>query len=208
MEFIAAIFLLVLIISIEAKVLMETSKYKILHANNKFTQHERADENTIHEVIFAIKQNNFDYLKSKLFDISNPNSNNYRNYMTHVEIGALSANPIATDVILNHLQSIGATITYKSRYGEYIHTTATIKQWEQLFSTTFHSFHHIESGKTVTRAHEYFLPSDLAQHISTVHHVIHFPIIKKHELVIRKNKDMSTKNYLNYNRYILQYYIL
>ena len=118
---------------------MERSLYKL---RDDYKLGAKANDEQYHEVVFAVKQRNLDRLERILSEVSNPkNEAKYGKYLTRKDIADLTANPKATEAITNFLLENGATITKKTRYGEYVTARAKVSTWEKLFATEFYQFH-------------------------------------------------------------------
>ncbi len=100
-----------------------------------------AMKTSLHDVIFAIKQQNLDVLNEILYSVSDPQSSKYGNHWSRQEVAALVSNPLATESVRNYLIENGIYIEKVSKYGDYIRASATIGQWETLFQTKFYEFH-------------------------------------------------------------------
>ena len=61
--------------------------------------------NETYTIIFAIKQN-YDEIKKILYDVSFPDSPNYRKYLSRNEIGKISSNPMASKKVIDILHNI------------------------------------------------------------------------------------------------------
>ena len=194
---IITIFLCHLITKAEKMVHMETSK--IQTDLSAFQKNGRVEGHVTHEVIFAVKQRNIDLLQERLFDVSNPTSINYRRHLNRDQINEISGNPNATQSVLKYLDSIGAKIKKKSKYGEYIHATASVSLWENSFSTSFFEFQHRESKKKYIRSLHYSLPEELSNHISAVFNTVQIPIISGS----RKTFRMGTSETLTGGTYYI-----
>eukprot|EP00981_Chlorochromonas_danica_P014871 scaffold9318_cov183-Ochromonas_danica.AAC.1 len=105
----------------------------------------------LHRVIFAIKQQNIESLKTLLHEVSDINHPNYGRHLSRQAVGEFTQNPLATSVLLDYLDRFNCQITHRSLYDEYIEVEASISVWEEVFDTRFHAYlpaHHMggESG--------------------------------------------------------------
>lgn len=152
---------------------METSKYE---DRDDFVKIGYANDEEMHEVVFAVKQRNTEKIHDMLMEVSNPKSAKYGNYLTRAEVGNLTANVEATEIVTAFLKDSGAKVVKKTPYGEYISAVAPVKLWEKLFATTFYSFHHVENAiRPITRAVHYSIPSSLENHLSAVFNTVQMP---------------------------------
>jgi len=152
---------------------MENGKHSM---RDDYLKGARASTDTAHEVVFAVKQQNLDLLEKTLMDVSNPQSPKYGQYLSREAVANMTANPVATDRIVTFLNGIGAKVTRKTRYGEYISATAPVSTWENVFQTQFQTFKHRYSSKEpVIRASQYSLPVELTNFVETVFNTVQLP---------------------------------
>eukprot|EP01038_Epipyxis_sp_PR26KG_P005116 gene5116-7127_t len=139
--------------------------------------HGRAPLNTIHHVTFAIEQKNLDRLSEILDEVSNPDSPQYCKYLTRLEVAQLTANKASTKYVTDYLlKNDEIIITKVSLHGEYIRASAPVEVWEEMFDTTFHSFHHKDKNNIrFLRTNKYSLPIELIHHVQTVFETVQFP---------------------------------
>ena len=139
-----------------------------------------------HDIMISINQNNQDYLKKFVDDVSNPSSLNYGKYLSFEEVGKLVENPTATAAVSTWLLENNVEIIDQTEYGEYIYARASISKLEKLFDTTFHEFkravtydnaHVLSSDSVVIRAISYSIPEHLDQHIHAVHKLSTLPTV-------------------------------
>jgi tripeptidyl-peptidase-1 len=136
---------------------------------------EPSDPTVKLEVMFAIKQNNVDWMKQRLDEISYPNSPSYGQRMTRAEIGALCGNPDATANVHNFLNGVAGVIKLESTpYGEYIKATAPISVWQTVFNAKYEYYKNSETSFHAVR--EYYLPSTITNDVSTVFSTIQGPL--------------------------------
>eukprot|EP01035_Chromulina_nebulosa_P020460 gene20460-26548_t len=163
----------------------------IFESRDDYVQINKADSNSVHEVIFAIKQNNLDVLDKFLMDVSTPKSPKYGKYLTRKEVASITANPEANEAVVKYCQSNGLEIVKSTPYGEYITAKATIDVWEKLFGTTFYEFKHVESKRpNVFRAYHYSIDSELSNHLSAVFNTVQLPSRLNPKLPVMKFEDL------------------
>ena len=137
---------------------------------------ERVAHDHIHEVIFAVQQQNVAELTRLLHEVSDPDSLNYGKHRSRLEIEEITSNPTSRDFLLNFLQDSGATTISESTFGEYITAQAPVSLWETMFKTEFYKFHHLsEENKLIVelvRAEMYSVPSVLHEHVASVFQTI------------------------------------
>jgi hypothetical protein len=161
-------------------VLMESTNYADrvdyvqLDATTENVHFAAAD--SLHEVVFAVKQKFIARLQAALVDISNPNSKNYGAFWSRDQVAALTSNTYATELILAFLNMIGAEVVSVSLHGEYVVAQAPVSLWEQCLSTTFHVFQNtIDTSIFVRRANSYSIPASLSGYISCIFNVVFLP---------------------------------
>jgi subtilase family serine protease len=123
--------------------------------NNEFTRVGSSNGNELHEVVFAIKQRNLDELESLLYKVSNSKSHLYGKFLNRREVANMTSDLIATNTVSTFLKTQGVEIKSTTPYGEYITAVAPISLWENLLSTTFYKFKHVENGMDIYRAVHY-----------------------------------------------------
>ncbi len=136
----------------------------------------RAAPKIKHTVVFATKHNNINQIESILFDISDPNSTNYGNYLTLEAITSLITNEVANREIRKYFQYHDIEIIHTSRNKEYITAEAPVSKWEEVFGNKFHLYKQTDLEDVhLVRAEEYSLPDILVEHVEAVFNVVQFP---------------------------------
>jgi len=126
--------------------------------------------------VVALQQRNLEQLEKLYWDRTNPESRNWRNWMTTVEINAL-VNPSAQvhNAVLEWLQQSGVSSIVS--YGDSFHCVASVKTLSAMFSTEFHMFEHAKTGQRIPRAYgRVSVPAALVQMIVMVEGLTHFPV--------------------------------
>ena len=149
---------------------------------NEFKMHAwtstgKARDHEWHEVTFAIKQNNIEYLKDRIAQTSDLDSPMYGQHLSHEEVGKLVQNKEATKAVTEWLESNGV-VAASTHYGEYIYAGATVGVWRELLKAKFHRYEPMDPDKKggfVLRAREYSLPERIAKHVDTVLKATHLP---------------------------------
>lgn len=162
----------------------ETHIYKegmpLLSSRSDVVKRSDIHSDYAHELIFAVEQNNIDQLELALHDVSDPKSPNYGQHWSGEQVGAMTTNLKARDATVSYLESIGATITTESRYGEYITATAPISTWDKALNTRFFKFHQKQLNgdiKESIRAEAYSIPIELDSHVAFVLNTIEMPVM-------------------------------
>lgn len=146
----------------------------------------RSYVNDSYTVTFGIKQN-YDAIKRVLLDVSDPDSSNYRNYLSREEIGLISSNHIYSKKVIDILNQIeGIKIIKTTIDDEYITVQGTISIFEEMFNSKFTKFNC--NGKEAFRMKEYSLPKCIHNEIAIVYNVIDNPA---HIFVKKKRNIMD-----------------
>jgi len=141
-------------------------------------QTKEFDKTVTHTVVFSVKQNGMDELTDLLFDVSDPKSVNYGQYLNRDEVAEITSNPVAERAILNYLAGVHGVhpeSISRSPYGEYVTAEAPVHVWEKEFDTSFHTFVHEKSGSAVVRAQTYSLHENIHAHVNTVWNTVQLP---------------------------------
>jgi tripeptidyl-peptidase-1 len=151
-----------------------------LGLRDDISKKSRANPESLHIVVLAVKQLNMEKLELALNEVADPKSPSYGAHWTKLEITAMTSNPAANDEISSYLNKNGCVIVSTTSSGEYVTAEASIQQWEKLFSTDFfeYSVASNEAGGTATtvlRATEYTLPRELGGHVTYIFNVANFP---------------------------------
>jgi len=123
----------------------------------------------------ALTQQNTDKLDKIFWEVSDPNHENYQNFLTTEEIQALVA-PSASDrqAVLTWLEASG--VTKIADFVDSIEAWTTVEVAEKMFSTSFYEFAH-ESGKRVVKAFgQVSVPDNVHDVIDSVMGLSSFPV--------------------------------
>ena len=126
---------------------------------------DKPNEKIYHTVVFAIKQRNIDILEKTLYDVSDPFSFKYGEYLSSDEVASLTSNPLGFEAVKNYLQSNKAAIVSSTLHGEYITASSSINNWETVFNTKFYSFINKRNGDILYRAKEINIMEEIHQHL-------------------------------------------
>jgi subtilase family serine protease len=138
----------------------------------------RVDFNYVHEVTFMIHPKDISELTRKLYDVSDPESENYGQHLTRSEVVTMISNPQGCDAVVKYLRLNGATVVSQTIDGDFITASATIDTWERIFDTEFFTFHQTQLNrkiKEVIRAESYSIPRELEAHVKHVLRVVDIP---------------------------------
>lgn len=155
-----------------------------LHKSHQSSHIRRVDESIshlYHEIVISLKQNNINELESLLLERSSPKSAKYRQWLSFDDISQYIHNPTASEVVLSWIKSLeNVEITWTSPRGEYIRVKAPIETWESALQTQFYlwiddSVPKEYGERKYIRTTEYFLPTEIAEHISTIFNTVQVP---------------------------------
>ena len=173
-----------------------------LSSRTDLVKKERVAHDHIHEVMFAVQQKNVDRLTRLLHQISDPDSKNYGNHRTRIEIEEVTSNPESRNFLLQFLHDAGATTTSESIFGEYISAQAPVSLWEKMFNTQFFKFHHISENSDdvveLVRAEMYSVPTALHEHVASVFQTVQMSQKKwgRPVVLLRKNSTSIIQNHV------------
>lgn len=149
-----------------------------------YSRGTRAKKDSLHRVVFAVKQKNLDELARIVDAVSFPDSPRYGHHLTRAEVAQLTANPVSSSHLLAYLafHNIG-TVVQRTLSDEYIEVEGRIDAFEQLFNSQFYVYHPVEhlrsKLKSVIRCEKYDLPQELVEHIDHVFETAQFPAFEK-----------------------------
>ena len=130
------------------------------------------------ELVFRVKDSNQDKLLELLHASSDPTSPNYGHHMTKEAVDELTANEDGMRNTMAFLHAIPGLSITSPLTSKHIHCTASVESWNLALKADFHNFEKIDSeGKklSVIRTHEYHLPNQLAEHVSSIQNTVEFP---------------------------------
>lgn len=147
-------------------------------------QRDRAPGDMMHDCIFDIKANNLEKLREATHKVAFPNSPDFGKHWTREQVSTLTANPQATERVINFLgQHSQAKVIKRSRDGDKITVRAPVSTWERMFSTEFYVFDRIgyngQVDKSFVRALDYEIPSFLESHVNAVFNTVQMPPVSK-----------------------------
>ena len=117
-------------------------------------------------------------LTSILDDISDPNSPNYRQWLTIDQVNSYTANDVASEAVVHWLAESNIHVSWQSVHSGFIGASAPIHIWEKLLNTTFYHCHDNRRSKKQVRIHrsqEYWIPLNLKNHISAIFNTVQVP---------------------------------
>jgi len=140
----------------------------------------------------ALPQRNTELLDSLFWEVSNPDSPKYQEFMTVDQINALVAtDPAIVHAVANHLKSYGIeNIKY---YSDALIVMTTVKIGSALFSSKFYEYSHARTGKKIVRVHgDIHIPDVIAPHIELIEGIQTWPVEHLGEARRMKKKSKST----------------
>jgi len=124
----------------------------------------------------AIQQENLDVLEKTFWEVSNPDSDNFQNFMTTDEIQSLVApKSEKRDVVFKWLKEHGVT-----KYDDFVDSVegwVSVAQAEKMFGAKFYEFKNVETGKKLVKAFgQVSIDSKVHDVIDAVHSISEFPM--------------------------------
>ena len=146
------------------------------------------------DIIFAIKQTNTEWLKSKLYEVSSPKSPHYGMYMNFDAIARyVHGRPQSVQLLEDVLRSVGIA-KQQIRYTigrDFAVVRMTISSAEKLFNTDYYTFTDQEDpkGKHYFKAPNYTIPHQLKEHLDFVFGVSELPTKPRIKPILRDTGD-------------------
>lgn len=132
-------------------------------------------EDRLHELIFAVPQNNLSEIESLLRQVSEPKSPLYGRYLTFDQVGKMVQNEEATEKVQTWLSEEGITCQ-GTPYGEYLKCKTSTATWNRVLNASFRKY--VSGNTTVVRSPHYSIPKHIAPYLSTVLQVMHLPQLR------------------------------
>jgi tripeptidyl-peptidase-1 len=150
----------------------------VWHDREDFAAGPAAPDAHLHELVFAVRQNNLPELERILLDVSDPASANYGKHLTHKQVHELTANPAATRAIVQFCNEHGLSVKNTSAYGEYVTVHAPVATWNGLLGTRFVQLYRAQRNivQSVVRSTSYTMPSELVEHVYHVLGAVELPL--------------------------------
>jgi len=98
---------------------------------------------------FNLRYCNAEQFDALFWDISNPKSDNYANYLTREEVDEITSCPGDKEALKSFLSQF--ELKEVTEFGNAIRVSSSIKIAEQMLQTEFHHFQHTDSKKTYIR---------------------------------------------------------
>ncbi|GAM43459.1 hypothetical protein TCE0_050f18291 [Talaromyces pinophilus] len=122
-------------------------------------------------VRIGLTQSNSDVGHDLLMDVSNPNSPNYRKYLTVYEVNNLFApSEGAVSAVRSWLEGAGiiAERVSLSANKQWLQFDGDAEEVERLLGTEYYIYTHEDSGRTHLGCEEYHVPKHLSEHIDYI----------------------------------------
>ena len=131
------------------------------------------------ELLLAIKQTNVEWLESKLWAVSYPDSPDYGKYMNFDEIASVvHGKPESIRAVLQGFAGVGVSEEkFDFTIGrDFAVVVAPLAAVEKLFSAQFYGFEHIaDPYNKIVRSEDFSFPLSLAGHLDFVWGISNFP---------------------------------
>jgi len=147
------------------------------------------------DFIIALKQQNLEKLEETFWDVSDPDSKNYRNFMSISDIVDM-IKPEKEDVkkVIEWLKANGVDKHNIQNKGDSVHVKSSLEVASRLFFTEFRLFQHKETGKLRPRQFgEFSVPTHLEEIVDMVLGLSEFPPKGYTPKRIPKNMTKSPK---------------
>ncbi|GJJ11862.1 hypothetical protein Clacol_006100 [Clathrus columnatus] len=109
-------------------------------------------------------------LERKLYDVSDPNSKHYGQYLTKSEVDMhVRPMPNVTGRLNSWLGKHGINPKKTSSAGQHLDFEVSIAQAEKMFNTSFFVYNDTSSDQTMIKTKKYSVPKELKDHISYVY---------------------------------------
>ncbi|KAF7364615.1 Family S53 protease [Mycena venus] len=109
-------------------------------------------------------------LEKALLDVSTPSSSNYGNHLSKAEVNAfLAPTAEAVAAVQAWLDSHGLVANKSSSAGDWLSLTVPVSKANEMLSANYQTFKHVASGKAYARTLSFSLPTEVADHVATVH---------------------------------------
>ncbi|KAJ6487201.1 family S53 protease [Mycena vitilis] len=129
-----------------------------------------AADSTSINLRIALASSDIAGLEKTLLDVSTPSSSNYGNHLTKAEVNAfLAPTAEAVSAVQAWLASHDIVANTSSSAGDWLSLTVPVTKANEMLAAKYETFKHVASGKTYARTLSFSLPTEVADHIATVH---------------------------------------
>jgi tripeptidyl-peptidase-1 len=176
--------------------LLALTQAELLHSVSSTEGWRAVERAAPHEEVymsFAVKQSNLDIVDRLFWEVSNPKSELYGQYLSFEEVGELIKNEESTQAVLEFLNQNGASEIDATPYGEFITATMPVSTAEAVFQADFHKFVHNSYGdEYIVKTTGYVIPEALVDHITHVDHIMYFPLPDNRGPIISSTRATGT----------------
>jgi len=162
------------------------------------------DDDDMITLTFAVKQQNTDKIHEKIYDVSNPRSNQYGKHWTMKEIhDFLKPNDNSIDVILNWIEYYGidkTSIEYLTSNRDFIRVKTSIKVANEMLNTQYAYWVNDKGTKHMRVKDGYSVPATIADHLDFISPTLRFPP-RRHtgKIEVLQSKTISNDMSMIYN---------
>jgi len=138
----------------------------------------KGDERLTVSVVLRVDAERIAELERVLYEVSDPDHENYGHHLTQEEVTALLAVPKErAEQAGAYFTAAGADEVVPAPNGDMLTVTISAAAAEVALNTRFHTFQHSEhmSAKIVRASEGYFLPAKIAEHVAMVGELLQFP---------------------------------
>ena len=165
--------------------------------NDGWKKRERVHKDKTMELSFALKQENLDQLEKLLWEVSDPDSPKYGQYLTSAQITDIVA-PLPDSIarVEHWLRTHGVTGCRLVANRDYLNCKMTCEQAERLLKgTTFFYFEHHNVTRVIRSISRYHIREDVSHLLDLVVGIHRFPLVKnKRKMTGKKRDDRSSQN--------------
>jgi len=138
----------------------------------------RANPATKLQATLVLKQNGAEIIDRLFWEVSNPKHPKYGKYLSHDEIGRITANFPATNAAVEYLSKNGVARVNVTKHGHYVSFEASAFQMEKLFGAVMGVYAHDDFTKPHIASDRYTIPTPLEDHVTKISRVAYFPTQK------------------------------
>ncbi|KZT03971.1 family S53 protease [Laetiporus sulphureus 93-53] len=152
---------------------------------NGFSFDGTAESSTNLTLRIALAQSNFDGLVEALYNVSDPSSEYYGQYLSKEEVDSfVQPDSESVEAVTSWLSEYDLTATNLSSAGDILSVELTVGQANDLLSADYSLFTHEATGQQTLRTLNYSIPVDLANHVNFVHPTVTFPLFMNNTPII------------------------
>ncbi|KAI0079096.1 subtilisin-like protein [Panus rudis PR-1116 ss-1] len=129
----------------------------------------------------GLKQDRFDELVTALYEVSDPNHDNYGQHLSKEDVEALVApHPDSVDLVDSWLSAHGidSSAAQRENGGSFVTVIVTVEQASRMLNATYNVYRHAKTDEYIVRTTSYSLPSVLHEHIGVVAPTTYFSTMR------------------------------